>query len=503
MIYQAKLEDFKRLISKIEMLDNTRNSLIYWDKITNMPADGIEYRSQVMAYLADEQYKLMSGREFNSYISYFKNNKRNDKMTDAMVRRICSNSGYVQKIPEAEYKDYVSLYTKAEKVWEKAKQEKKVEIMLPYWAQIFNHFRNFAVYWGYEEKPYDALMGYYNQDLTVAKMDEMVGELKRVLIDYREQIHSVAETEVVELTDLPKVEAQKQKQLWEMMLTELGFSFEAGRVDVGSHPTMLSNSPYDVRIVNTYSETDFRNGIFNVLHSGGKAIYQQSISKELMGTLLAEAPSWILEEAIGRFYENILGRSKGFWQYFHGKMTEIVPEIDRYTPCQLFKSANCAEANAVRLEADELTYLLHIIVRYEIEREIFDGTLDVEEIPATWNRKYQDYLGICPEDDEDGVLQDIHWSAGYVGYFPTYIVANLAAAQIADAIERDCGNLDDLVANGRFDVINDWLKEHIFRHGAIYTTTELIERATGKPLEATHYLDYLRNKFSEVYKINL
>ena len=201
----------------------------------------------------------------------------------------------------AEYKDYVSLYTKAEKVWEKAKSEKNVEMMLPYWTQIFNHFRNFAMYWGYEEKPYDALMGYYNQDLTVAKMDEMVEELKRVLIDYREQIHSAAETEVVELTDLPRVEEQKQKQLWEMMLTELGFSFDAGRVDVGSHPTMLSNSPCDVRIVNTYSEADFRNGIFNVLHSGGKAIYQQSISKELMGTLLAEAPSWILEEAIGRF----------------------------------------------------------------------------------------------------------------------------------------------------------------------------------------------------------
>ena len=129
--------------------------------------------------------------------------------------------------------------------------------------------------------------------------------------------------------------------------------------------------------------------------------------------------------------------------------------------------------------------------------------LQVEEIPATWNQKYQDYLGICPADDKVGVLQDIHWSAGYVGYFPTYIVANLAAAQIADAIERDCGNLDNLAADGRFDVINDWLKEHIFQHGAVYTTTELIERATGKPLEAVHYLDYLRNKFSEVYKINL
>ena len=307
MIYQTKLEEFKRLVSEIEMLDNTRNSLIYWDKITNMPLDGIEYRSQVMAYLADQQYKLMSGREFNSYLKYFNNHPRNNEITNAMVRRICSNSGYVNKIPEAEYKDYTALLSKSEKIWEQAKAEKKMESILPYWEQIFNHFRRFAEYWGYEDKSYDALMGYYNQELTVAKMDEMVDELKRVLIAYRERIHSVAETEVIELTDIPAVDEKRQKRIWEMTLSELGFSFEAGRVDVGSHPTMLANSPFDVRIVNGYSEKDFRTGIFNILHSGGKGIYQQSISKELMGTLLADAPSWILEEAVGRFYENILG----------------------------------------------------------------------------------------------------------------------------------------------------------------------------------------------------
>ena len=155
------------------------------------------------------------------------------------------------------------------------------------------------------------------------------------------------------------------------------------------------------------------------------------------------------------------------------------------------------------MEADELTYLLHIIVRYEIEREIFDGRLTVEEISVAWNQKYKDYLGILPADDEEGVLQDIHWSAGYVGYFPTYIVANLTAAQIAKAIEKDCGDMNQLLETGRFDVINQWLTDHIFQHGAIYPTAELIARATGEPLDPAYYLDYLRNKFSEVYKINL
>lgn len=503
MIYKSKLADFKKLISKIEMIDNTRNSLIYWDKITNMPEDGIEYRSKVMAFMADEQYKMLSGREFSSYVKYFKNNKRNDEITNAMVRRICSNSGYVNKIPELEYKDYVELFTRSEQIWEKAKEEKNFVVLQPYWERIFGHFRNFAKYWGYEEDPYDALMGYYDQELTVAKMDEMVEEIKNVLIEYREKIQVSTDTEKVCLNEIPKIDGLCQQKIWEMILSEIGFSFTAGRVDIGAHPTMLSNSPYDVRIVNSYNEKDLRTGIFNVLHSGGKGIYKQSINKELLGTFLADAPSWVLEEAVGRFYENIIGRSKGFWMYFHEKICSIAPEMKKYTACEMFRSVNSVEANTSRLEADELSYLLHIIIRYELEREIVGGRMEVKDLPEAWNQKYEEYLGVRPKDDGEGVLQDIHWSAGYVGYFPTYFVANIAAAQIADAIERRCGKLDELVAEGRFDVINGWLKENIFRHGAVYTTAEIIEKSTGDVLDSSHYIDYLRNKFSEVYKLNL
>ncbi|MBQ9961016.1 MAG: carboxypeptidase M32 [Firmicutes bacterium] len=503
MLYNSKLADFKNLISKIEMIDNTRNSLIYWDKITNMPPEGIEYRSKVMAYLAEEQYKLFSGREFAGYVKYFKDNKKNDHITDAMVRRIYDSSYALHKIPEKEYHDYVELFTTAEQIWEKAKKENQYEVIRPYWEKIFDYFRKFAEYWGYEGEPYDALMGYYEKGLTVEKMDEMVSEIKSVLIGFRKQIQDAAETEAVTLEDIPVIDAATQQKIWKMILSQLGFSFTAGRVDTGSHPTILSNSPSDVRIVSTCNEQDFRAGIFNILHAGGKGIYHQSIDKDLMGTFLADTPSWIFEEAIGRFYENIIGKSKGFWLRFYDEICEIAPQLKKYTACQLFKSVNNVEPGAVRLEADELSYLLHIIIRYEIEREIFKGKISTEDIPEIWNKKYEDYLGVKPANDSEGVLQDIHWSAGYVGYFPTYLLAELMAAQIKSALEEACGDLDQLISEGRFEVINKWLKENIFKHGAIYTNAELLVISTGKGLDSVHYIDYLRNKFSEVYKTKL
>ncbi len=502
MTYDTRLAEFKELISRIEYLRYTQNSLIYWDKITHMPQDGIEYRSKVMGFFADEQYKLLSSSKFRGHVRYFNKHKKNDEITDAMVRRLMRNSQFINRIPEEEYSQYTELITKSDKIWELAKKDNDFNLCKPYLEQIFEFFKKFATYWEYDKDPYDALMEYYVDDLSTEKIDGIIEEVKPFLIETVSKLKQAEEEgKLMEPLDVPIVDGNTQSKVWEMILSEIGFNFDAGRVDMGAHPTILANSPSDVRIVNSFREDHIKTGIFNVLHSGGKGIYQQSISKDLLGTLLAEVPSFAMEEAIGRFYENVLGRSFGFWTYFYDKIVELVPELKKYSVRQIYEDVNYAKPSKIRVEADELTYLLHIIIRYELEREIINGRLSVEELPDAWNEKYENYLGVKPKTDSEGVLQDIHWAAGYVGYFPTYLVSNMIASQLFAAIEKDCGNLDELMSDGKFDVINNWLSDNIFRHGAVYGTLDLLEKVTGEPLTSKHYIDYLRNKFSEVYKL--
>ena len=342
----------------------------------------------------------------------------------------------------------------------------------------------------------------YVEGLTVDTIDAMVSEIKPVLITLLGQIEEKNRAgEAPKQIDIGPVNCEKQEAVWNMILKKIGFRFDSGRIDIGSHPTILASSPDDVRVVNTFAENDFWGGIFNILHCGGRGIYQQSISKELLRTLLAEVPSFAMEEAVGRFYENIIGRSKGFWQYIYQPLVELVPELSVYTPQEIYESVNYAHPSLIRLEADELTYLLHIIIRYELEKEIIGGTIKVCDLPEVWKRKYEESLGISPQNDEEGVLQDIHWAAGYVGYFPSYFFANITAAQLGAAMNEQIGDINKLMATGQFEKIHNWLSQNIYCHGSLYSSNELIEKACGKPLASSDYIDYLREKFSEVYKL--
>ncbi|WP_419026311.1 carboxypeptidase M32 [Emergencia sp.] len=501
MTYASKLREFKELISKIEYIKYTMNSLVYWDKITYMPKDGIEYRSKVMSFMANEQYKLLTSNQFDDYLKFFDGHKENDVVTESMIKRIKRNSAYVNRIPEKEYQEYIELIAVAEQVWEEAKAKADFHLFEPYLESIVETFIRFAEYWGYADDPYDALLGYYEENLTVSEVDALTEEIKKFLIDFTKEIQESGEKR--QHIKLPSVEGSRQQALWEIMLSDLGFQFHAGRVDIGAHPTILANSPSDVRIVNSYQEDDLKTGIFNVLHEGGRGIYQQSIDKDLLGTFLAEGASFALEEAIGRLYENVIGRNKGFWTFFHPKLTKLIPELATVSAQEIFEDVNFLQPSLIRLDADELTYTLHVIIRYELEKDLINRRIKVSELPALWKEKYEKYLGITPSNDREGILQDIHWAAGYIGYFPLYFVSNIAATQLTASIEREHGSFDQLLADGHFDTINDWLAEHIFQYGAVYSFDQLMEAAAKEPLNPKYYIDYLRKKYSEVYKLNL
>ena len=499
---QAKLAELRSIIEKIEYLKYTTNSLIYWDKITYMPKSAIGYRSKVMSFLAGEQYKLLADSEFQRLVQYFDHNRHNDFITNAMIRKLTASAENIRKIPEHEYQQYIELIAVSEQIWTEAKEKHAFDVFQPYLKKIFETFRQFAEYWGYQNNPYDALLEYYVEGLTVDTMDAMVSEIKPVLITLLNLIaEKKQEGEVPKPIQLGSVSKERQQAVWTMILEKIGFCFDSGRIDIGSHPTILASSPDDVRVVNTFSEHELWGGIFNILHCGGRGLYQQSISKQLLGTLLAEVPSFAMEEAIGRLYENIIGRSKGFWQFIYEPLTEIVPELKAYTPQEIYEAVNDAYPSLIRLEADELTYLLHIMIRYELEKEIIGGTLNVDDLPEAWKRKYEESLGIVPQNDAEGVLQDIHWAAGYVGYFPSYFFANIAAAQLWASMNEQIGDINERMAGGRFEEIHNWLSQNIYRHGSLYSSHELIERACGRPLASSDYIAYLRNKFSEVYRL--
>ncbi|WZL73216.1 carboxypeptidase M32 [Clostridiaceae bacterium 35-E11] len=499
---EEKLQKIKEHVKKIEYLRYTNNSLLYWDKISQMPPKGIGFRSEVMAFIAGEIHRLSQDQEFIDLVNYFKekNPEDLDIKTNSMIRRINRNYEYTSKIPVEEYREYIHLIAGAEEVWEVCKKNNDFDTIAPYLEKIVNHFQQFAEYWGYEDEPYDALLSYYEAGVTVKIVDHMFTELRDCIV---ELLKKIQKSKVKIKKDVFKGNFDKEMQAKMMrdILNRIGFDFEAGRLDESVHPTILANSNRDVRILTSYHENDFRPAFTTALHEGGQALYEQGISADLYGTLLAESSSMGILEAIARFYENIFGKSQAFWDSYYPIMQGYFPSLKKVSCEDFLKALNSVESSFIRMDADELTYNLHIIIRYEIEKDLMNGKLSVKEIPSVWNQKYKDYLGIEPPSDCLGVLQDVHWFSGYWGYFPIYVLGNFYAAQIYEILKKEKPEYDQIIASGSWKEINEWFKEKIFVHGAIYNPQELIYLVTDENLKAEYFINYLNEKYRRIYEI--
>lgn len=506
--YEENRKELTECIQKAEYLKYTLNSLLYWDKITHMPAGGIQYRSEVMGYFGGELYKLMASPRLTELISYFDGNDRNDSVTNAMIHKLSRSSMYVAKIPEAEYTDYIRLVANAEQVWETARAEDNFLLIQPYLERLMAHYRNFAEYWGYESHPYDAWLSYYEEGFDSQKMDEIIAIIKPAILNLVKEIRqaekesgSLDERQRSPLEEVNPVSEAQQMELTRKLLSAAGFSFETGRVDTGAHPTILSSSPMDVRLVTSFQEKDLRPCIFSGMYLAGKGLYEQEIDKSLLGTMLAEVSSFALEEAVGWMYKNRIGRSRAFWDYFTPILQQTVPELKDCSSDVLFHQANRINLTPVRLKSDELTFMIHIIIRCELERELMDGVISISQLPEAWNAKYKDYLGIEPEGNSQGVLQDIHWVAGYFGYFASYLLSGLISAQLSHCIERDSPGFSGAGAEERLGMFHTWLADKVFRFGGSYTSAQLVEMACGEPLRTDYYVNYLKERFTDAYQL--
>lgn len=496
---KRKLEEFKDYTSKIEYLSSA-GSVLGWDTEVYIPKKGIAYRSKIMGCLSGELYKLQTSEKMKEFIDYFAQFDDLDDITKAMVRDAKKNYDETKKIPQDRFVEYSIFVSNSGPVWRQAKAESDFSIFKPYLEKIVDFEKEFIGYLGYKDNKYDTLLDLYEPGFTVSKLDKVFGQLKEAIIVLLDKI----KTSNVTIKDdcfKKKFTKEQQKSFCEIVLQKMGFDFDAGRVDESEHPFTTEFCNKDVRITNHYYENEFRSAIFSAIHEGGHAIYEQDIPDELEGTMLDHGVSMGVHESQSRFYENILGRSKEFWTYFYPEVLKRFPQFDGVSFDDFYAGINNVMPSLIRTESDELTYSLHIIIRYEIEKALINDEIKVEQLPDIWNKKYKEYLGVEPKNDKEGVLQDMHWAGGSFGYFPSYALGNLYGAQFLNKMEKDIPNLHENIKNGDLNIVHEWLKQNVHKYGSIYRPADLIVKVTGEELNAKYFIDYLNKKYSSIYKL--
>lgn len=498
--FEKKLSEFKKYLREVEYLESSI-AVLSWDTMVNIPREGIEYRSEILGYLSAQVYKLSTSEEVKNFIDYFSKFNNLDDITKSMVENVKKNYNRTKKIPENEYREYTIAASNSTAAWEEAKEKSDFSIYEPHLKKIVDYKRKFIDYLGYEDNKYDTLLDEYEPGLTTKKLDEVFTELRDAIVKILDSIKLSGckpNTEIF-MKYFPK---EDQKKFSEFVIEKMGYDFKnRGRIDESTHPFTTNFGNKDVRITTHYYENDFRSALFSCIHEGGHGIYEQNIDDNLKGTMLATGASMGIHESQSRFYENIIGKSKEFWSYFYPEVQNRFEQFKGITFDEFYKGINFVEPSFIRTEADELTYSIHIIIRYEIEKQLINGEIEVEDLPKVWNKKYKEYLGIEPKNDAEGVLQDMHWSDGSFGYFPSYALGNLYGAQFLNKMKEDIPSLYKDLEIGDLSKVFKWLKENIHKHGAVYKPVEIITRVTGEELQAKYFIEYLNDKFKKIYNI--
>lgn len=495
-----KLEELKNYLQKIHYLEHAL-TILSLDRSVSMPRDGLKDRGEVLGFLSNKVYNIITSDDFKNLIYSFKEEDL-DFVSQRGITRLKKYFEDMNKVPEDRQQKWIITTSEAQSKWEEAKIKDDYSIFKPSLEEIINMTREFVEYYGYEENPYDALLDKYQSGLTVKKLDKVFYDLKEGLVDI---LNKLKESNVIIKEDFLKKETCKtqQKELCMYVLNKIGFDFNSGVVAESEHPFTTNTSNKDIRLTVKYVENNFTKAIFSSIHEGGHGIYEQNIPESLSDIGLNGAASMSVHESQSRFYENIIGRSYEFWKGIYPKTQEIVNHLKDVSLDDFYKAINKVEPSLVRIKSDEVTYNLHIIIRYELEKMIINGEVNLNDLPELWNKKYNEYLGMNAENYEDGILQDMHWGAGMFGYFPSYALGNIYSAQFLNAMLKDMPNMYEEIGKGDLAHVNKWLRENIHCHGEIYDTDELLKKVTGEELNCKYFLDYLRNKYSKIYNVSL
>lgn len=497
---KQKLVEFKEYIKTMEITKQAID-LIYWDKLVCMPKKAVEGRAEVIGLLSEKLFNQQTSKEMREFLKFFKENSDGLSQVDkAMIKRLDKEYNETKKIPVERYKEFVILTSKSEAAWEEAKYKNDFNIFKPYLSKVVNFQKEFVGYWGYKDHKYNTLLDKYEEGITVEVLDKVFGDLRDALV---ELLNKIKNSKITINSDLlnSSYDKERQKELSLYALKLIGFDMEAGRLDESTHPFTTNFTNKDVRLTTHYYEHDLLSALFSTIHEGGHGIYEQNISDDLQNTWLSTGASMGIHESQSRFYENIIGRSEEFLRYLYPKFKELFKNFDKIDFNEFYKVVNKVEPSLIRTEADELTYSLHVIIRYEIEKALFSDEITVEDLPEVWKKKYKEYLGVEPDTDSLGVLQDMHWSDGSFGYFPSYALGNLYGAQIFNTMKKDIPDVYELISKGDIISITKWLKDNVHKYGSLYSPKELIFKVTGEELNSQYFIDYLEEKYSKLYSI--
>ena len=494
---RIKFADIQRKICAI----NHATALIYYDGETTAPPDTTENRTHALGVLNEDMFKLRAGDETVELLEYLDERKfdltvRERRTVEFMLKEIKKK----KLIPLDEYVEYENLLIEAQYVWREAVEESNFKKIRPFMERIFDVSRAFAGYCSPDMDPYEYCLDTYEEGLTIETCDTLFESIRNEIVPLLQAIKEKPQVDDSCVKGDFPVEAQEALAFYLMELVGLNMN----RVGLGTaeHPfTTYLGSHFDSRIATRYSKTDYTSSMYTVLHSAGHVHYDMGQDDSLAYTVLDGGASMGLLESQARFYENVIGRSRTFIEYIFPEMVELFPEaLEGKFSEELYRAVNKVEPTLIRIDSDELTSNLHYMIRYEIEKAVIHGDLAVKDMPEVWNAKYKEYLGLDVPDDANGILQDIHWPFGAIGYFPVYVVGAAYGALITEKMREDI-SVEDCLRNGEYDLINLWNRQHIWKHGGLYKPKDILEKQVGVTFSADAYIKYLKDKYKEIYRL--
>jgi carboxypeptidase Taq len=487
------IEELRLRATELANLNNIM-ALLQWDQEVVMPPAATTDRAGQVSVLSTIIHQKITAPALGNLLQ--KAGEESDRLTEpdkGLVRILSREHTRNTRLPEQFVADFARLTSESLPAWVEARKQGDFTIFLPFLEKLVSLSRQKADYLGYTEHPYDSLLDLYEEGLTCRQLAGIFSRLQPELTEMvRQQGTPTPAAEAV--FPFPPIAEKDQVAFSENMLREIGYDFTRGRQDVSAHPFTTSIGHNDRRVTNRY-RPDSLEFIFSALHEGGHALYEQGIAREYATTPLDEGVSLGIHESQSRLWENLIGRSRLFWIHYFPILQQSIPGSFQNIDLDFFVGyINKIQPGLIRVEADEVSYSLHIIVRFELEKELLAGNLSVAELPAAWNEKYRDYLGVTVDSASNGVLQDIHWAHGSLGYFPTYTIGNLAAAQIWHSYCLYDPGYRQTLQQGELAKIREWLTANIYRHGALYPPAILLQEVCGEALNADYFIKYLKNK---------
>lgn len=502
---EERYSELTRMLRETAVL-SACSSALGWDEQTYMPSGGAQFRSEQLGLLAGMAHERATAPRLGELLSELEaSGDLGDPDGDVAVNVREARRSYdrATKLPRRLVEELSRTVTLAQQAWMKAREDAEFPVFLPWLEKMIGLKREEAQAIGFGNGvPYDALLDDYEPGVTAQEISSVFGPLRDELVKLVSAIHHSGRRPNTEILTrhFPKT---PQIVISEATSKLIGFDFNRGRIDSSAHPFCSGFGPGDCRLTTRYHDHHFSSAFFGVLHESGHGIYEQGLSAESFGLGIGQADSLGIHESQSRMWENFVGRSRAFWTYLYPTVQQAFPVALGQTSLDEFYFAiNDVRPSLIRVEADEVTYNLHIMLRFELEQLLISGDLKPADVPGVWNEKFTRYFELTVPNDSQGCLQDIHWSAGLLGYFPTYALGNMYAAQFFDAARRDLGDLDQAFAQGQYRPLKEWLNEKIHRHGKRYPARKLVQIVTGQPLSHTPLIAHLQKKYGELYGLS-